>query len=319
VRLVVAFEQLRREGVVVRAIAVRTLRYVHVDVFTTQPLEGNPLAVFPAAGGLDDATMQRIARELNLSETTFVFPPADPAHTARVRIFTPQSELAFAGHPTLGTAYVLRTERGGEAFTLEENVGPVAVRVEQLGDETRFWLTTPPIAFGARLDPGAVARALGLDAADLLPGAPPEVAGAGSPMAFVAVRDRGAVDRAVYDARVLRAAEPDVPSTGTFLFTPDAPAATGVDGVYARMFAPENGITEDPATGSATGPLAAYMIRHGLLSGAGGTRLLSEQGTKMGRRSLLHVLVHVDAAGATRIEVGGAVAPLARGELTLPG
>jgi trans-2,3-dihydro-3-hydroxyanthranilate isomerase len=296
----------------------RTFRYVHVDVFTTTPFEGNPLAVFPAAEGLDTATMQRIARELNLSETTFVFPPDDTRNTARVRIFTPYSELAFAGHPTLGTAFVLHTENGGDALILEENVGPVPVRLARAADGAlQFWLTTPPIAFGKRLDPETVARALGLSPHDLQPGATPEIASAGSAFVFVALRTREAVDRAAFDARVLRAGEPNAAATGIFVFAPvqeddgRAPRA-----VYSRMFAPENGILEDPATGSATGPLMAYMIRHGLLPLEDGLRLLSEQGVKMGRRSLLYVWLHV-GAGEPRIDVGGSVVPLAEGTLTV--
>lgn len=254
--------------------------YVTVDVFTTVAFEGNPLAVFTDAAGLDDATMQRIANEMNLSETTFVFPPADPRHTARVRIFTPRSELPFAGHPTLGTACVLRGDSANDALVLEENVGPVPVRV---------------------------AHALGLHAGDLLAAAPPEVAGAGPRFLFVAQRDREAVDRIeMLDFRAL----PDAP-TGVFVF-----AATAPDAVYSRMFAPESGVAEDPATGSATGPLAADMIRHGLLPRANGARMVSEQGTKMGRRSFLHVLVHLDG-GEPRIEVGGSVVPIGRGELTI--
>jgi trans-2,3-dihydro-3-hydroxyanthranilate isomerase len=151
----------------------RTYAFVKVDVFTTVPFEGNPLAVFTDARGLDTATMQRIACELNLSETTFVFPPADPKNAALVRIFTPRSELPFAGHPTIGTAYVLRGDSQAEALILEEGVGPVPVRVAPAPDGAeRFWLTTPPIAFGDRVDPGAVATALGLHGNDLQSDAP---------------------------------------------------------------------------------------------------------------------------------------------------
>jgi trans-2,3-dihydro-3-hydroxyanthranilate isomerase len=299
----------------------RSYKFVKLDVFTTVAFEGNPLAVFPDAQGLDDATMQRIACELNLSETTFVFPPANPQHTALVRIFTPRSELPFASHPTVGTAFVLRGDGNAEALVLEEGVGPVPVRVARDAAGTlQFWLTTPPIAFGERIDPAIVTRALGLRPSDIQADAPPEVASAGAPFVFVALKNRDLVDRIErLDYRALRAALPNAP-TEVFVFArrEDSDGQPGdTYAVYSRMFAPEIGIAEDPATGGATGPLAAYMLRHGLLPLANGLHLVSEQGTKMGRRSLLHVLIHTENDALSRIEVGGSVVPIATGEMTL--
>jgi trans-2,3-dihydro-3-hydroxyanthranilate isomerase len=299
----------------------RSYGFVKVDVFTTVAFEGNPLAVFTDATGLDTATMQRIAAELNLSETTFVFPPADPKNAAKVRIFTPRSEIPFAGHPTLGTAFVVRGDSETDHLVLEEGVGPVPVRVARGTDgAVQFWLTTPPITFGNKVDPAAVERALGLRPNDIRPDTPPEVAGAGPKFLFAGLRNREAVDRIeLLDYRALRAAVPDAP-TEVFVFAM-LEESDNEDGdtyaVYSRMFAPEVGIPEDPATGSATGPLAAYMIRHGLLPLANGQRMVSEQGTKMGRRSILHVLVHVNDANESTIEVGGSVVPIGRGEMTL--
>ena len=302
--------------------APRSYPFVKVDVFTTVAFEGNPLAVFTDATGLDTATMQRIACELNLSETTFVFPPSDPKNIASVRIFTPRSEMPFAGHPTLGTAFVVRGDSGATGLVLEEGIGPVPVRVASAPDgAVQFWLTTPPITFGERIDPAAVAKALGLHDNDIRPDTPPEVASAGAKFLFVGLRNRATVDRIeLLDYRALRAAAPDAPA-GVFVFatleeSDNEPGDTYA--VYSRMFAPGDGIAEDPATGSATGPLAAYMIRHGLLPLMNGLRMVSEQGTKMGRRSLLHVLVHVDDRGEARIEVGGSVVPIARGEMAPP-
>jgi trans-2,3-dihydro-3-hydroxyanthranilate isomerase len=294
---------------------------VKVDVFTTVAFEGNPLAVFTDAAGLEAATMQQIACELNLSETTFVFPPADPKHTAAVRIFTPRSELPFAGHPTVGTAFVLRGDSETDRLVLEEGIGPVPVRVAR-GDDgaVQFWLTTPPITFGERVDPKPVAAALGLKLTDLLVDVAPEVAGAGPRFLFVPLKNREAVDRIeVLDLRALRAAVPEAP-TGVFVFArlEESDQQSGnTFAVYSRMFAPEQGIAEDPATGSATGPLAAFMMRRGLLPLENGLQMISEQGTKMGRRSLLHVLVHVDDRNEPTIEVGGSVVPIGRGEITI--
>jgi trans-2,3-dihydro-3-hydroxyanthranilate isomerase len=287
-------------------------RYRAVDVFTTVALEGNPLAVFTDARGLDPATMQRIARELNLSETTFVTPPSAPGATARVRIFTPHLEMPFAGHPTLGTAFVLRDDgRAGDELVLEENIGNIPVRVEHAGQHERFWLTSPPITFGARVAPKVAATALGLDEADLLPGTSPEFATVGPTFLYVALRDRGTVDRASLTSHVIRDAVPNHGPLQVFVFAPDG------DGAYSRMFADEAGIVEDPATGAATGPLAAYMLRHGLSPRINGGMIVSEQGTKMGRRSLLYALTHVDGDDV-RIEIGGSVVAVAEGTLMLP-
>jgi trans-2,3-dihydro-3-hydroxyanthranilate isomerase len=302
----------------------RSYKFVKVDVFTTVAFEGNPLAVFTDAQGLETEQMQRIAAELNLSETTFVFPPADPKHTAQLRIFSPRSELPFAGHPTVGTAFVLRCDSAQNELVLEEGVGPVPVRVATGTDgAVQFWLTTPPITFGARIDPKPVAAALGLQPNDLLVDVQPEIAGAGPTFLFVPVKSRDIVDRIeMLDYRALRAAVPNAP-TEVFVFArlEESDAQDGdTYAVYARMFAPEIGVAEDPATGSATGPLAALMMRRGLLPIENGLHMVSEQGTKMGRRSLLHVLIHVDSEDRNAIptiEVGGSVVPIGTGEMTV--
>jgi trans-2,3-dihydro-3-hydroxyanthranilate isomerase len=289
-------------------------RYRVVDVFTEHPLEGNALAVFPDASALDTTTMQRIARELNLAETAFVLPPTRSDCAARVRIFTPAKEMMFAGHPTIGTAFVLLDEglvpgKAGD-FLLEENIGPVPVRVEA-GARPMLWLKTPSIEVGRCYDPALCASVLGLATQDLLD-IPPQLLSAGNPTILVALRDKAAVDRASLDLtgmRQLRGSDSELACV--FVFTPTA------QGAYSRMFAPEYGVAEDPATGSSTGPLAAFMMRHGLAENAAGTRLISEQGTKMGRRSQLHVHVRGDR-GAGGIEVGGHVTPLVTATMSLP-
>jgi trans-2,3-dihydro-3-hydroxyanthranilate isomerase len=291
------------------------LDYHLVDVFTTEPLEGNALAVLTDATSLDTSTMQRIAREFNLSETTFVLPAESRENVPRVRIFTPHRELDFAGHPTIGTAAVLRrlgvVAPTARTFALAENAGDVPVRVDA-GDDPLLWLTMPPIRMLADVPRAPVAAALGLDERDLRPGVPCEIWAAGLPALFACVVDAAAVDRAALDARSFaRAAGDRDDYPCAFVF---APTATGA---YARMFAPEFGIVEDPATGSVTGPLAAFMMAHGLVSAADGTRFVSEQGTKMGRRSLLHVLIHGER-GCDGIEIGGHVAHVATGRLELP-
>lgn len=293
--------------------ATRSYRYRIVDVFTQRPLEGNALAVFTDADGLDAVEMQQIARELNLSETTFIFASRKPDCAALVRIFTPNRELPFAGHPTIGTAFVLldegRVPGGTQSFSLEEGVGAVPVRIER-GTRSVIWLSTPAIADGAIVAAERCAVALGIGVEDLLPCAP-QILSAGNPTLFVPVKDPAVVDRARIDSGSV-AGLTDDQSTDfcVFVFTPTP------RGAYSRMFAPHLGVPEDPATGSSTGPLAAYMMRHRLVPRASGTRFVSEQGVKMLRRSELHVTVLGDS-GAEGIEVGGHVVPVGRGELSI--
>lgn len=292
----------------------RSYRYRVLDVFTTNALEGNPLAVFPEANGMDGTTMQRIARELNLSETVFVLPPTRSDCVRRARIFTPTREMLFAGHPTIGTSFVLLDEgivgRDGDAFALEEIIGPIPVRIER-GERPMLWLRTPPIRDGAKADRKRCAQLLGVDERDLLD-APPQLLDAGNPTLFVALRDKEAVDRASMDlAGIVELRGSESTAMCVFVFTPTP------EGAYSRMFAAEYGIIEDPATGSSTGPLAAYMMRHGLAPSADGTRFVSEQGTQMGRRSLLHVFIHGEQ-GAEAIEVGGHVTPLVSATMEVP-
>jgi trans-2,3-dihydro-3-hydroxyanthranilate isomerase len=273
-------------------------RYRVVDVFTERPLEGNPLAVFPEAHNLDGSTMQRIAKELNLSETVFVLPATRADCAARVRIFTPAREMPFAGHPTIGASYVLREEgvAAADNFLLEELIGPIQIRVEP-GVRPLIWLRTPPVEEGRMIDPAICATSLGLPVSDLAD-LPPQILSAGNPCVYIAVKDKATVDRARLRSSDPLKAEPN-DLLCVFIFAPTP------EGVYSRMFAPEHGVVEDPATGSVTGPLAVYLRKHGLVSDKPGTRFVSEQGTKMGRRSILHVQVEGES-----IEVGGYVTAL---------
>ena len=261
-------------------------------------------------------TMQRIAKELNLSETTFVLPASRTDCSVRVRVFTPVREMSFAGHPTIGTSFVLLEEgivpKSSQCFTLEEKVGPVSIRVEAV-EPPLIWLRTPRIDYGRTYDRRLCAQVLGLDPRDLLDvvDVAPQLLSAGNPTVFIPLRDKDAVDRAWLDLSGLNKLKgADQKPVCVFVFTPTR------DGAYSRMFAPEYGVFEDPATGSSTGPLAAFMMRHSLVSGAAGTRFVSEQGTQMGRRSILHVQIHGDQ-GADGIDVGGHVTPIAQATMTL--
>ncbi len=287
--------------------------YAVVDVFTTEPLSGNSLAVFPDASEFDAETMQKIARELNLTETAFVLPATRSDCAARVRIFTPAKELPYAGHPTIGTSFVLLQKgivsSNCHEFLLQEEFGPIPLRIEA-GARPLIWLRSPAIREGRCLDRSLCARALGLELQDLL-AVEPQMLNAGNPTVVVGVKDKAAVDRAWLDLPGLRnLKDMESESFCVFVFTPTP------DGAYSRMFAPEYGIPEDPATGSSTGPLAVFMMRRGLIASAAGTRFVSEQGTKMGRRSLLHVDIQGEN-GSDGIYVGGHVTPIIEAVMNL--
>lgn len=285
--------------------------YYHLDVFTTERLQGNPLAVFRDARNLAAEQMQAIARELNLSETVFLFPSTDERCITRARIFTPLKELDFAGHPTIGTAHLLSALSDVEdAFAIEENVGPVAIATDNLDRRKRFWLTTPPVQFAETLPIEICAELLGLDACDFA-GNPPQFLSAGSPLLFIQLKDCGAVDRAAVRPAILPHALGSLNSGGTFVFARKAMAPDTYD-VYSRMFAPQIGIAEDPATGGATGPLAAYMRRYNLIPQDSTCEFTSEQGVKMGRRSVLYVRVSYND-GEPVIQVGGTAVLVASG------
>lgn len=276
--------------------------YLLFDVFAEQPFQGNQLAVFPDAGGLDDATMQRLANELNLAESIFLTRTGDEREPAVVRIFTPKHEVPFAGHPTVGAtvaiADVLRwLPRTVTQFVLKERVGDVAVRVERNG-VTTAWLRTPPVTLEQTFSRDEGAALLGLSADRVREDLPVQIAGAGSPFLYIPLVDQAAVDAAVLSQGSIDAPIKDAAAIGVFLFAQTA------QGTYARMFAPAFGIAEDPATGSAHGPLYAYLLAHGALPKRSAS-YVSEQGVKLGRRSVLHIRLGVSGDAFEYVDVGG--------------
>jgi trans-2,3-dihydro-3-hydroxyanthranilate isomerase len=289
-----------------------------VDVFTDRALTGNQLAVVLDAGDIAPDVMQKVAREMNFSETTFVMATTQAGCAAKVRIFTPGTELPFAGHPTIGTAWVLATQGlipgGAQEFALEEGVGPVTVREERGPNGSTFWMTHPPLKFGEVItDRRRIAVGLGLDESYLVADVPLQVATTGLDFLYVALRDKRAVDAAVSEKTRLREAFAGRAPLPVFLFASD-----GANRLYSRMFAPDaNGIDEDPATGSASGPLGAFAVKYGLVPHSPSVSITSQQGTKMGRRSIIHIRLEygADKEIPTRIEVGGAVMPVVTGTL----
>jgi len=300
-------------------------RFYTADVFTERPFGGNQLAVLPDARGLDAASMQQIAREFNFSETTFVLPPEDRKHTRRVRIFTPGGEVAFAGHPTVGTAHVLAAV--GEIpltgdttrIVFEENVGPVpvAIRAER-GTPVYAQLSVARLPeVGPRPPaPERLARMLSLEPRDLVgEDMPPEGVSCGLPFLFVPLRSRDAVGRARLRLDLWEETLRGYWTDDVFVFALD-PEREDSD-VRARMFAPGFGVPEDPATGSACVALGGYLAsRHPLHDGT--LRWVVEQGFEMGRPSILEVEVDKRAGAITGVRVGGATVLVTSGEMEVP-
>lgn len=288
---------------------MRRLHYHRVDVFTDRAFGGNPLAVFTNGRGLDTETMQAIAKEFNLSETTFVLPPDDPKHDWRVRIFTPGSELPIAGHPTVGTSFVLAREhlipRDARETTivLEEGVGPVPVRIEFKEGEPSFAEMTQPVpTFGAQLeDRQSVAAMLSLEESDLEADLPVQIVSCGVPFFYVPLRSLDAAHRARPRVDLMeRVAEEHGAPPEVFVFTREVEHEGST--VHSRMFAPGLGITEDPATGAASGPLGCYLVKYGVFPDG---RIVSEQGVEMGRPSFIHIRIESEGEQITAVRVGG--------------
>ena len=301
-----------------------TAAYVHYDVFTSRPFEGNQLAVFPDARGLSTADMQALANEMNFAESTFVLPAETPGTDARLRIFTPGREMPMAGHPTIGTTFALVDSgviaAGRVRWVFELNVGPTPVALDWLGEVlTRAWMDQGPPEFRAALVPGeTVVDALRADPAAWTATGLPIVEGScGAAFFYVPLATRAAVDACAPDDGALRALASAFGGAhiGVFVFSAEA----GDDGatVYARMFAPEAGVVEDPATGGATGPLAAYLVRHGVVAMSSRGDIVSVQGVKMGRPSRLLARVEATAPDTiARVHVGGGAVHVGTGVIT---
>jgi trans-2,3-dihydro-3-hydroxyanthranilate isomerase len=295
---------------------MRSYRYLHYDVFTDHLFGGNQLAVVLDGRGLTTATMQAIAKEMNFAETTFVLPAERPDTDVRMRIFTPAAELPVAGHPTIGSTFALARAgviaEGREQVVFGLGVGPVPVALTWRGSDLRFaWMTQGSPAFAEPLaDRGAVAAALSLPATALAANLPAQVVSCGVPFLFVALNTRADIDAASAVPGLLAAVLRSTGSGahGVFIFSPEAgPADAGphVPTVYSRMFAPELGVAEDPATGIASGPLGSYLVRHQVVARESAGALLSLQGVRMGRPSHVHISIGVDGDAITSVRVGG--------------
>ncbi|GGC38302.1 phenazine antibiotic biosynthesis-like protein [Siccirubricoccus deserti] len=294
---------------------MRAYRFVTLDVFTDRRFGGNQLAVFPDARGMSDAEMQALAAEFNLSETTFVLPPADPANTARVRIFNRVAEMPFAGHPSVGTGFVLAEAGQAGSLRLEQIAGLVTVEVwrDTAGQVTGTAIAAPqPLAVGQELPAEVAAACASIPSASVVTArhAPTLAADGGNPRLLVEVTAE-ALAAAAPDLAAFRRVVAEVPALRGFLslYLYRRDGAT----VRARMFSPLTGTWEDPATGSAATPLAGFLLR---LSGAESAALDIIQGVEMGRPSLLRTTARRTAEGI-RATVGGGCVQVLRGEALL--
>lgn len=298
------------------------MKYLHYDVFTSTPLEGNQLAVYPEPPrDIAASRMQRIAAEMNFSETTFVFPP-EGTGDVRMRIFTPGTELPLAGHPTIGTTFALAREgvipRGRESFVFELGVGPIPVSLEWDERGLAFaWMTQLLPSFGAQVaDRAGFAAAVGLRPDDL-EDLPIEAVSCGVSFLFAPVKTRAAVDRVEISrrdlARVYEQSKCD--DLAVFFFTTDRTGAGGDETVYSRMLAPQFGVAEDPATGGASGPLGSYLLHYRMVSAAQARSMVSLQGVAMKRPSRIHISIDSDDGKITRVRVGGQSVLVAEGAL----
>ncbi len=303
----------------------RSLKFYQADVFTGQPFGGNPVAVFPDAEGLTDDQLQRIAREMNLSETVFVFPSTDPAAVARLRIFTPTQEIPFAGHPILGTFYVLAhlkripVQDGITRVTQECNIGlfPIEVHADH-GSVVRVVMAQPKPEFLEPIEAidelYLIAAALGIPKHMITDAKwPLQVVSTGLPVMIVPVRTLTAARSITPDASAIIKVCERLGANGIMVFT--TVTVESFASVHARMFAPKIGILEDPATGSAGGALGAYLVHNGVVEVGPTTEILIEQGYEIDRPSRILVQVKSEDDVIQGVTVGGQCVLVVEGTL----
>lgn len=299
---------------------MKTFTYRLLDVFTNVPFGGNPLAVFTDARGISDAMMQSIARELNLSETTFVLPPRDRSHHYQVRIFTPLAELPTGGLPTIGTAYALaleerlRQDAARQRVVFEEQTGPISVTMEAPMLTMQQQLPTFGQIYAER---DAIAAMLGLEPAALPAGMPLQSVSSGVPYLLVPVLDLETMQRIRFRLdiweRVLRRS----PHPHVFAFT--LQCRYEGSGAHCRMFAPGLGVHEDPATATAAGPLVSYFARWGILDQEPRVTFVCEQGIEIGRPSFIHVTIERSGEEIKSLRIGGQCVAVGSGQIYVEG
>jgi trans-2,3-dihydro-3-hydroxyanthranilate isomerase len=285
--------------------------YLIYDVFTEQPFGGNQLAVIPDATSLNEKDLQSIAREFNFSETTFVYPPVDPAHTAKVRIFTPTNEIPFAGHPTIGTAIAIAEATGQTAIVLELGVGPIPCKVE-IGDTSQAeFTTTTPLTIYTQVPVATIAACIGLSPTQIsVANHEPKIVSVGLPFALVELDSLANLDAATPASDQFQKAEAefanDIDLFAIFIYVRNG------NQIDARMFAPLNNVPEDPATGSAAAAIAAFLSQ---LEGQELT-ITIDQGVKMGRASKIVAKTVFEKDAYKAVTISGAAVKSMSGKFT---
>lgn len=287
-------------------------KFFQIDVFTDRVFGGNPLAVFPEPGNLDEVAHLQIAREMNLSETTFVYPPQNPKVDFRIRIFTPGKEIPFAGHPTLGTAHIL-WETGKIASTSDSMILEMGAGLVQISKSKKnLFMEQPLPSFGDMAKAAdQVAEALSIDPGDIDSRSPIQIVSTGFPALYVPLTNLNAIRRIELNLTVLRAVLGSVDMIYVFTGETLEPHST----VHARAFAPFIGIPEDPATGSAGGALGAYLVHHSVIENLDPSAIVIEQGFEMNRPSLIQVDVGKTNGEIDSIQVGGQAITVLEGNL----
>ncbi|MEI5907705.1 PhzF family phenazine biosynthesis protein [Bacillus spongiae] len=304
---------------------MKTLHYTLVDVFTNKPFGGNQLAVFHGTTMLNEETMQKIARELNLSETVFILPPNNNDKIARLKIFTPKVELPMAGHPTIGAAYVLaktniiETIEGENQWIFEEGIGDVPVTVwKKDGQITKVEMEQPLPNFGDKfVDTQMAAKLLSLSVKELHTTLPIQTVSSGVPFLFIPVSSISSIKNIRFRTDIWDqyfSTNQNTMHIFTFSLETEAPHSS----VHSRMFAPAMGIAEDPATGAASGPLGAYLVKYGAIQAIDQENyfIRSEQGFEIQRPSHIDISIHANP-DIKRVKVGGKSVIIGSGQLSV--
>lgn len=287
-------------------------KFFQVDVFTDRVFGGNPLAVFPELGNIEEAVHLQIAREMNLSETTFVYPPENPEADFKIRIFTPGKEIPFAGHPTLGTAHILwetgKVDSARNSMVLEMGAGLIKVSKRQ----NNLFMEQPLPSFGATVEVvDKVAEALSIDSSDIDSRFPLQIVSTGFPALYVPLTNLKVVQNVELNLSVLREVLGNVDMI--YVFTSETLESTST--IHSRAFAPFIGIQEDPATGSAAGALAAYLAHHEVIENLDTSAIVIEQGFEMNRPSIINVSLEQTGEDIHSIQVGGQSITVLEGNL----
>jgi trans-2,3-dihydro-3-hydroxyanthranilate isomerase len=305
--------------------AISGYRYLHYDVFTDKRFGGNQLAIFPEATGLAPELMQQMAKEIGFAETTFVMPAERADTDVRMRIFTPATEMPMAGHPVIGSTFALAREQriatGRDRWVFGLKIGPLPVELDWTGSTLSFVRMTQRLPeFGPTFSVSDVAPVLGLpEAAILATNLPIQQVSCGVPFVMVPVVTRADVDSAFPDARAFNALaeKSGQEHFSVYLFSTERGQDEAT--VYTRMFGPGLGIYEDPATGSASGPLGCYLVTHSVIAEREAASILNLQGKKLGRPSWIHIAIDLAGGAISRVRIGGTSVFVAEGTMEVEG